>query len=526
MSSEIDRPRQRTVAELLAEHGDAGATGRRRRRREAELGGSAAVGRAGFGHGGAAPVAVTDWTPDRSLLRRPVPPEDGVGVWNPVADRFAGSGVDGGLDDGIRDLAGSPVAGSPGAVGHTTGFGHAAGEDAPTPGSGGFEAGAERAVADPAPDADRGALAGDGVAGRGESPSTTPHADGRSVGGGGTPGRSADPRLAGGTGADPRTGDGAIAGRWTGAGDPGSGNGPTADGGAAARRDSATGSFRLDGARPPEARAVTPAPARPRFTPRDAPPLRAAAAAPTAAPIPKVPIPPRAPVPPPTAVPPRSTPSPKAAGSPHTVASAKAALSPHAAGAPTAGTTRAAEPPTEQLSHVRGDRAAVLEPSRRRTSPEPGRRGHLDDAGPPTLASVPFDLDDGRPAGLGANGLRRSAARDTDDLGGPDDGRQSPADTGPPRRAVAPASSGQAWAGVVAQWILGAVGGAALWVGFRFLWQELTVVAVAAAVVVTVGLVLVVRHLLRNDDRRTTVVAVLIGLLLTVSPGLLVLLHR
>ena len=79
---------------------------------------------------------------------------------------------------------------------------------------------------------------------------------------------------------------------------------------------------------------------------------------------------------------------------------------------------------------------------------------------------------------------------------------------------------------VVAQWIAGAIGGAALWVGFRFLWRDLPVVALAAAVLVTVGLVLVVRALMHNDDRRTTLFAVLVGLLLTVSPAILVLLGR
>lgn len=93
-------------------------------------------------------------------------------------------------------------------------------------------------------------------------------------------------------------------------------------------------------------------------------------------------------------------------------------------------------------------------------------------------------------------------------------------------RSSGKASPGQAWVAVVAQWIVGAVGGAALWVGFRFLWRELPVVALAAAVLVTVGLVLIVRALLRNSDVRTTVFAVLVGLLLTVSPAILVLLGR
>ena len=135
------------------------------------------------------------------------------------------------------------------------------------------------------------------------------------------------------------------------------------------------------------------------------------------------------------------------------------------------------------------------------------------DAGPPTQAASPLDFDD-RPAGLD---LDDDEPDDLDDL---DDDRSAR------RKGSADASPGQAWAAVVAQWIVGAIGGAALWVGFRFLWRELPVVALAAAVLVTVGLVLVVRALLRNNDMRTTVFAVLVGLLLTVSPAILVLLGR
>jgi hypothetical protein len=91
------------------------------------------------------------------------------------------------------------------------------------------------------------------------------------------------------------------------------------------------------------------------------------------------------------------------------------------------------------------------------------------------------------------------------------------------RRTSRPA---QAWAGVVAQWLAGAVAGAVLWVLFRYLWRGLPVVALAAALLVTAGLVLLVRQLLHDVDRRTTAFAVLVGLLLTASPAVLVLLGR
>jgi hypothetical protein len=91
-------------------------------------------------------------------------------------------------------------------------------------------------------------------------------------------------------------------------------------------------------------------------------------------------------------------------------------------------------------------------------------------------------------------------------------------DSGPPLA--------RSWAGVVAQWLTGAVVGAVLWVLFRYLWRGLPVVAFAAALLVTAGLVVGVRQVLHDVDRRTTAFAVLVGLLLTASPAVLVLLGR
>lgn len=133
------------------------------------------------------------------------------------------------------------------------------------------------------------------------------------------------------------------------------------------------------------------------------------------------------------------------------------------------------------------------------------------DPGPATQASPP--IFDDAPAGLEDDDLADGLAEDLAE------GRDEPA-------ADSRAGVGQMWAAVVAQWIAGAIGGAALWVGFRYLWRSVPVVATAAAVVVTVGLVVIVRALLHNDDRRTTVFAVLVGLLLTVSPAILVLMGR
>ena len=82
-------------------------------------------------------------------------------------------------------------------------------------------------------------------------------------------------------------------------------------------------------------------------------------------------------------------------------------------------------------------------------------------------------------------------------------------------------SPSRAWAAMVAQWIAGAIGGATLWVVFRYLWQALPVVAIAAALLTTAGLVLLVRAIRRSEDWQTTALAVLVGLAVTVSPAVL-----
>jgi hypothetical protein len=214
----------------------------------------------------------------------------------------------------------------------------------------------------------------------------------------------------------------------------------------------------------------------------------------------------------------------------------------------------APERPTEQIPRYT-DRAgdAVAEPSTGPIdAPRRGERGAADraladDGGPPTqLGGPPLDDDvPGRPADDGGPATQ-AAAFDPDDLDDELDDAEYPADRrvrpdeapaglGSRRRAAEleedddldeEAGTGQAWAVVIGQWIAGALAGAAIWVGFRYLWFNLPVVALAAAVILTVGLVIGVRALLRNDDLRTTVFAVLVGLLLTVSPAILVLLDR
>jgi hypothetical protein len=204
--------------------------------------------------------------------------------------------------------------------------------------------------------------------------------------------------------------------------------------------------------------------------------------------------------------------------------------------APTGRPGRSAEAGTEQLGRVRSPLEEPLTAPFGSVYANGGPRTRLggrpveeSDGGPPTqLGAPPFDerdADGGPPTQLGAPPL--GDQDDEDDTyrapaglatRAPVDSEQEPdeEDEGTP----------QGWAVVIGQWIAGALVGAAAWVGFRYLWFNLPVVALAAAVIITVGLVIGVRALLRNDDLRTTAFAVGVGLLLTVSPAILVLLER
>ncbi|HEX6357262.1 hypothetical protein [Actinophytocola sp.] len=82
------------------------------------------------------------------------------------------------------------------------------------------------------------------------------------------------------------------------------------------------------------------------------------------------------------------------------------------------------------------------------------------------------------------------------------------------------------WLVMFGQLALGVIGGAAVWLGFNWLWGFLPAAALAAAVVVIATLVLIIRKIRRAEDLQTTVLAVLVGLVVTVSPAALLLLNR
>jgi hypothetical protein len=87
-------------------------------------------------------------------------------------------------------------------------------------------------------------------------------------------------------------------------------------------------------------------------------------------------------------------------------------------------------------------------------------------------------------------------------------------------------SPAKQWLLLAGQLALGIVGGAAVWLGFNWLWVTLPAAALVVALLVVVGLVWIVRKIRRAEDLQTTVLAVLVGLVVTVSPAALLLVSR
>jgi hypothetical protein len=87
-------------------------------------------------------------------------------------------------------------------------------------------------------------------------------------------------------------------------------------------------------------------------------------------------------------------------------------------------------------------------------------------------------------------------------------------------------SPGRQWLAMAGQLAGGVLGGALVWLAFNWLWVKLPAAALIAALVVVVGLVWIVRKIRRADDLQTTVLALLVGLVVTVSPAALLLVSR
>jgi hypothetical protein len=89
-----------------------------------------------------------------------------------------------------------------------------------------------------------------------------------------------------------------------------------------------------------------------------------------------------------------------------------------------------------------------------------------------------------------------------------------------------PRSAAREWLMMVGQLAVGVLGGAAVWLGFNWLWGALPQAALVLALAVIAGMVFIVRKIRKAEDLQTTVYAVLVGLLATVSPAALLLLNR
>jgi hypothetical protein len=164
----------------------------------------------------------------------------------------------------------------------------------------------------------------------------------------------------------------------------------------------------------------------------------------------------------------------------------------------------------------------VAPPGRRPPGPptRPGMESTQEHAGP--YEDDDYE-DDFAPHGAPAKDDEAFGGRDEyDEL---DDGPVNRLESFDDDEEDAPAG-GREWFIMAAQVGAGAIAGAAVWLGFSWLWGFQPVAAVVAALLVIVGLVLGVRRWRRADDLQTTVLAILAGLVVTVSPAALLLLHR
>lgn len=85
-------------------------------------------------------------------------------------------------------------------------------------------------------------------------------------------------------------------------------------------------------------------------------------------------------------------------------------------------------------------------------------------------------------------------------------------------RQVAPEDTRRQWMVLGGQSLGAAVAGMLLFKGFEQMWEMLPWVALALAMVVILGLVALVRILRRTDDILSTVIAVFVGVFVTLGP--------
>ncbi|MFD5250544.1 hypothetical protein ACFWIW_38760 [Amycolatopsis sp. NPDC058340] len=182
--------------------------------------------------------------------------------------------------------------------------------------------------------------------------------------------------------------------------------------------------------------------------------------------------------------------------------------------------------------------------------PDPDPEPDPFDAGPPTMghpAPMPFvpphSLDD-RDRQDNLDEYEREFADPAYPDGGPDferddygyradeyeddydDQAEDGVDDVEPAAPAEKVSPGKQWLALAGQLALGVVGGAAVWLGFNWLWVNIPAAALVAALLVIVALVWIVRKIRKAEDLQTLVLAVLVGLVVTVSPAALLLVAR
>ncbi|MEU3273830.1 hypothetical protein ABZ639_23580 [Saccharomonospora sp. NPDC006951] len=124
------------------------------------------------------------------------------------------------------------------------------------------------------------------------------------------------------------------------------------------------------------------------------------------------------------------------------------------------------------------------------------------------------------------DGVDADDAEDPDDAGGPDSAISAMDAVDDDEEDEEAGSPAKQWMALAGQLAAGVAGGAGVWLGFNWLWGQLPAAALAAALVVTIGLVWIVRKVRRAEDLQTTVLALLVGLVVTVSPAALLLVSR
>ena len=190
------------------------------------------------------------------------------------------------------------------------------------------------------------------------------------------------------------------------------------------------------------------------------------------------------------------------------------------------------EEPTERFPRIERDSAAPprrAEPPRRgRYQPEPDQLDWDDVLAPQRTRQQPAAAPTSAPAVTRRPAVAEpepapaepAARPDYDDEDAPLDDEFDELDEDDEE------SPAREWLVMASQLTVGAIGGAALWLGFQWLWQSMPVAALIVALVVITALVWIVRRIRRSDDLQTIVVTVLVGLFVTVSPAALLLLDR